>query len=258
MTSRPLAAPGSSTSTIASVGRSGPSRSMSSSALGVGRASQPSRTASTPLRVIPSPEAEPPRQGTARFGLAVSELFESGRECRKFRGSGPLRMRDSDEGYHPAACRSTSSPSSRRASASSPSACRASARSRSDSGSGGLARRAGLARRRVALHRAPPVQGLGALLGAGDRRDLRRARRRVERRHLARDDRRLRTDPGRSPGTGDRRHGGHGVSVRRSRTSTPSARSCSRRSRWWRTPRTTWFTTSPRRRCSGHIRSEGR
>ena len=55
---------------------------------------------------------------------------------------------------------------------------------------------------RLALHRAPALQGLGALLGAGDRRDLRRARRRAERRHLARDDRRLRT---RSPTTGSRR-----------------------------------------------------
>ena len=40
--------------------------------------------------------------------------------------------------------------------------------------------------RRHALHRAPAVQGHALLLGAGHRRDLRRARRRAERGHVAR------------------------------------------------------------------------
>ena len=47
-----------------------------------------------------------------------------------------------------------------------------------------LAGRAALPRGRVALHRAPALQGLVALRGAGDRRALRRDGRRAERRHL--------------------------------------------------------------------------
>ncbi len=71
--------------------------------------------------------------------------------------------------------------------------------------------RARRTRRGLPLHRAPPLQGLVAVLGAGDRRDLRRARRRAERRDLPRDDSRLRPCPRRPPGDGARRHGGHGL-----------------------------------------------
>ena len=68
-----------------------------------------------------------------------------------------------------------------------------------------LARRAGGARRRLALHRAPALQGLPDALGPGDRGDLRQPRRRAQRRHLARDDRRLRPRPGRPARAGARR-----------------------------------------------------
>src|SRR5581483_9465477 len=47
-------------------------------------------------------------------------------------------------------------------------------------------------------------------------------------------------------------------SRRPSPTSTPSARWCSRRSRWSRTPRRTSCTTCSRRRCSRAIRSTGK
>ena len=74
-----------------------------------------------------------------------------------------------------------------------------------------LARRDRRARGRLALHRAPALQGHGHALGAGDRRDLRRARRRAERGHLARDDARLRARTRRPARAGARRDGRHGL-----------------------------------------------
>ena len=86
-------------------------------------------------------------------------------------------------------------------------------------GRSGLAGRAGRACGRLPLHRAPALQGLVALHGAGDRRGLRRARRGAERCDVERDDRRLCARPGRTAGDRARRHGGHGVPavVRRAR-----------------------------------------
>ena len=63
----------------------------------------------------------------------------------------------------------------------------------------GLARRDADPGRHVAPHRAPAVQGLGALLDRRDRPDLRRPGRRAERGHRPRVHRRLRARPRRPP-----------------------------------------------------------
>ena len=78
----------------------------------------------------------------------------------------------------------------------------------------GLARRAAVAGGRLALHRAPALQGLVALQRAGHRRALRRDGRRAQRGDLARDDRRLhaRARPPRRGGA--RRDGRHGLRAR--------------------------------------------
>ena len=73
-----------------------------------------------------------------------------------------------------------------------------------------LPRRARRPRRRLALHRAPAVQGLAPVRRAGDRGDVRRDGRRAERRDLAREHRRLRArprPPRRDGARGDDRHG---------------------------------------------------
>ncbi len=73
--------------------------------------------------------------------------------------------------------------------------------------------------RRHALHRAPALQGHGAYQRARDRRDLRRARRRAERGHVARAHARLRArarPPSRDRDGRDGRHGVRAV-VRRPR-----------------------------------------
>ena len=67
---------------------------------------------------------------------------------------------------------------------------------------------------RLALHRAPALQGHEHALRAGDRGDLRRPRRRAERRHLARDDARLRARAGRPARAGARRDGRDGLRPR--------------------------------------------
>ena len=94
-----------------------------------------------------------------------------------------------------------------------------------------------------ALHRAPALQGHRALQRARDRRDLRRARRRAERRDLARAHARLRARPRPPPRDRGRRDERHGLRAARSPSSTPSARSCSRRSRCTRTRRRSSCTT---------------
>ena len=86
-----------------------------------------------------------------------------------------------------------------------------------------LARRARRPRRRLALHRAPALQGLALVRRAADRRDVRRDGRRAERGDLARAHRRLlaRARPARRGGArGDDRHGLR-AAVRRAR---PGAR----------------------------------
>ncbi len=73
--------------------------------------------------------------------------------------------------------------------------------------------------RRLALHRAPALQGDAATQRARDRRDLRRARRRAERGHLARAHPRLRACPRQPPRDRARRDGRHGLlaALRRAR-----------------------------------------
>ena len=107
-------------------------------------------------------------------------------------------------------CRPTSSRRSRPASGSSPSTCRRPLGVARLLDRDRLARRDRRARRRLALHRAPALQGHGLAHRAGDRGDLRRPRRGAERRHVARDDARLRPRarrPARAGARRDRRDG---------------------------------------------------
>ena len=121
-----------------------------------------------------------------------------------------------------------------------------------------LARRARRPRRRLALHRAPALQGLAPLRRAGDRGDVRRDGRRAERRDLAREHGRLLARPRPARRDGARGDDRHGLRALASPSSTRSARSCSRRSRCTRTRRRSSCTISSRRRCSATTRSGGR
>ncbi len=79
---------------------------------------------------------------------------------------------------------------------------------------GRVARREGRPRRRLALHRAPAVQGLPVVRRAADRGDLRRDGGGAERRDVAGAHRRLLPRPRPARRDGARRHDGHGLRAR--------------------------------------------
>ena len=113
-----------------------------------------------------------------------------------------------------------------------------------------LARRATREGRRLALHRAPALQGHGTIRRRQDRRAVRHDGWGAQRRDVTGDDRRLHPCARRPPRRRARRDDGHGVRADARTTSTRSGRSCSRRSRWSTTTRRISSTTSRQRPCS--------